>query len=430
MARLTAACVPFLCAAALAQQPAPFVWRELAAADTIAVGLSWTRDLLVEDEEGEGGACGVAIVLAECRLQRARTHVPGLVATALHVDRDVSCVVGVVPAAHEGLAVAFLRALLDDELPMSDDDIALVVARTALAADDAEFLYPGDVQARRAERALGVGPSTAEGVEMAKLQPAAIRDLLRQPVHRSGGGAGAVRPSLRAAVDALPFGRTPDPRSGRTMLFPAPAAGAPTSETHARVDQPFVMAAFRAPDREQWPAFAVALEVARARGARRLPGRGSEGRARTPLVAWSWVAGDRVVRFHRRGTEARRLLPGEQPEADAAAEAAATWHELAAFLDDLRERPPAAAEVQAAKAALVAELGLAVDADRVVVGPFVSGWLLVQMLGPRRGIDAVAIEAVDAAAAHAVLTAAIEPGKGYHHELLPLPRTDRTWPRR
>jgi hypothetical protein len=190
------------------------------------------------------------------------------------------------------------------------------------------------------------------------------------------------------------------------------------------------MAAFRAPDTSQLPAFAVAVEVARARAAKRFRFGGSELRAHAPFVAWSWPAGDSCVRFFRRGREPRHLIKGERFEADAAAEAAATWSELAAFLDDLRDRPPSADEVAQARQALLAELGLAVAADRPIPAAVLPGWLLVQLLATRRGIDAAAIAAVEPAAAHAVLTAAIESGKGCHHELLPLPLADRTWPRR
>ncbi len=429
MSRLTAWLVLFVGAfAAPAQQPGEFVWRELPHAQALAVGLVWWRGFDVDLFDAR--STGVSTVLAECRLARARARVKGLVASPGHVDRDFSVVIGVVPGAGETQALEFLRALLD-EAPMTDDEIALVVARTALAADGAEFLYPGDVLAARARRAFGGMPSAGDSAQMAALRPDAVREQMRVAVPVTGGGAGAVTASLRAAVAALPLPARDDAlRFSSLMLSPATAGKGLRTEQHSRIDQPFVMAAFQAPEKAQLAAFAVTLQVARARAAKFFRYRGSEARAHAPFVAWSWVADDPVVCFHRRGTEPKKLIKGERLEADAAAEAAATWAELAVFLDDLRDRPPSAAEVAAARQALVDEMGLVIPHDRPVTAAVLPGWLLVQLLAARRGIDAAAIAAVEPAAAHAVLVAAIASGKGCYHELLPVPRADRTWPRR
>jgi hypothetical protein len=196
-------------------------------------------------------------------------------------------------------------------------------------------------------------------------------------------------------------------------------------EVHSRVDQPFVMAAFRVP-LEGLEAFAVGIEVAKERAARRFKLRGSEMRARTPVVAWSWLAGDSVVRFHRRGEEPRRLLPGEAA-ADAAAELAATTAELEAFLQDLRQNAPGAAEVSNACTHAVVELGLAEPTLANSDPSVLAGRLRAAMLARRRGIEAAAIAAVTPAQVQQALQGTLDAKRAYWHALMPAPQAGMGW---
>jgi hypothetical protein len=198
---------------------------------------------------------------------------------------------------------------------------------------------------------------------------------------------------------------------------------------HARIDQPFVMVAFAAPDGAERAAFAVACEVLRARAARRWRLHGTESFAGTPSVAWSWLHGDTFARVHRRGRDVFRLLPGEDA-ADVHEELAATRAEVAALLHDLQHVPPTAAEVSKACTDLALELGLAPAArasgDAAVLAPR----LLAALLAARRGVDAAALAEVTAAAVQRTLAACFAPAAARWHALLPEARAGYGWRRR
>jgi hypothetical protein len=254
-----------------------------------------------------------------------------------------------------------------------------------------------------------------------------VRGWLRQRTGVVGAVRGAVEAPLRERLGRLTLvAEPPPPRPRQPLSNPSPGIH---EEVHSRVDQPFVMAAFAAPGPAALPAFVVAHEVARDRAARRFQLRGSELRARTPFVAWSPLAGDDLVCFHRRGVQFVQLLPGEVA-AGAKDELAATAAELAAFLQDLRQDPPTAAEVAKARTHAVAELGLEpptlANCDPAVLG----GRLRAAMLASRRGIDLASIAAVGVAEVQQVLGTVLDPAGAYWHALMPAPQPDRGWRRR
>lgn len=411
------ACVAWLSLALGVRVPCqqPLLVREIAGANATAVGVLWQHD----------GDRAIARVLAECRRTRAGDRAPALVSSAVHVDGELAGVVGVARAGDEATVLAFVTALLDDASPGVADRCTLAIARGALCVDDEQFLYPGSVLACRARAAFGVAGAhdTASSV-LAALTVPQVGDRLGRGGALAIGVAGQVSPGLLAALRGLrlpPTAAEPH-RAGAAAVPPGGQA-----EIHTRVDQPFVMAAFPVPEDVSRPALAVALEVARARAAKGL--RGSEALARTPAVAWSLLAGDDVVCFHRRGRNPVGLLPGETG-ADAAAERAATAAELEAFLQQLRDDPPRAPELAAARAHLIAEAGLAEGLAGAGDAAVVGGRLLAALLASHRRIEASAVSAVTAEAAHAALVATLVRERGYWHSLLPEPRKDRGWRRR
>ncbi len=420
-------------AAALAQAHGGWVYREVPAASATAVGLIWEHrlGLLAVD-------CGCARVLAECRLQRARAAVPDVLSVHLHVDQDVTCIVAVVPAAAESAAIAFIKALLADATPMSDDELLTAIARAALVADDEQFIYPGGVLRARSLARQWPWAAQGDSATMASMTPTQVRAWLCEPTMVAGEVRGAVSPTLRAALGQIEFPQSDEFRNDENRKrgddarydISYQAAGGVRQELHSRVDQPFVMAAFWLACFADRPALAVGLEVAKARAVRRFRVRGSELRAHTPVVAWSWLAGDEIVRFHRQGEQPAVLLRGEVMRADAAAETAATVAELESFLAELRQKPPTDREVSNARTHLITELGLAAfttaDGEPAVCG----GRLMASLLGGRRRVDKRGIENVTPASAHAAIVYVLSPANAYWHALLPAARPDRGWRQR
>ena len=123
--------------------PAQVLERHLLHVDgatATAVGVLWAHGY---DDDGPG-ECGLARVLASCRLARAERVGP-LLASGMLVGGDFSIVFGVVAGDDVGRAQEFVAALRDDDAELDDDQLALLIARAALAADDSEFVYPGGV---------------------------------------------------------------------------------------------------------------------------------------------------------------------------------------------------------------------------------------------------------------------------------------------
>ncbi|MCR9248232.1 MAG: hypothetical protein NXI31_24655 [bacterium] len=359
------------------------------------------------------GESGVARVLARLRLQRARAAVPEAGRSGSLVGADVSILFVSVPQDRWPLGAAFVRALFDDELPLTTDEIALATARVALAVDDAEWLYPGWVLQSRARRALLTGSAQrglhGDARSVQQVTPARVRELLG----RACGVEHAVFGAVPAAVRELRLpGRPPQGAPPRRAVEPAKsvrepsgsAPGSPTIAKHSRVNGPFVAVAARAPGPAEHAAFAVGVEVARARARRRLPNRLFEAHrfARAPLVGWSWLDADAIVVLTRRGHD------GDEPEQ--------AFAELDALLADLRERPPSARELEKARRTLAHELAPLPWNSTASVSP---GRVVVAMRAARRGITSAAITGVSAAAAHRALASALAPDRLWRGGLVP-----------
>jgi len=391
-----------------------------------AVGVLW-RHGYDHDLPGERG---LAQVLAEVRLAEARSAADGLFASGARVGADHSLVFAVVSRHDVGKARAFVEALLATETLADDDALRLTIARVALAADDALFLYPGS-----ALRAIGRGnvfggparqPVGGLPCDLQRLTPARVRAALREPAPLRAAALGAVDDDLLARLAQLPW---PDACAPRGTAPPA-GVGERALEpwrVHTRVDSPFVAVSFAAPSSpDELPAFALAVEVARMRLARALPLRGSELIARAPLVSWSWLDGDAVVQFCRRGEDPEQLLPGQQPEAGGEQEADATRRELTAALQALRETPPTPAEVADARARLATELRLPAPRAQVswaTVPALYPGKLMLQLLRPLRGVDVAKLDTVTEGAVARQLQR-FAPGAGDWYGFLPAPRSN------
>jgi len=390
--------------ACAAQTPSTWRWQQVPGAGSVVFAVLWQHGY-DDDLPAESGAVRA---LAECRLLRARRAVPEAAASGVQVGGDATVAFVLVPATEAARGVAFCGALLDDTLAVDDDLVARAIARAALAADDAEWLYPGEVLASRARRHLLAGAAArgvaGSAVAVQALTPTRLRTLLRQPVGVLAVGVGSVPAAVQQQALSLPLPphAQPSPPPIATAVDAPPVADV---QPHPRVDGPFVAITFVVPPAVDRAALAVAIEVARGRAARTLRLRGGEAQARAPLVAWSWLRGEPLLRFHRRGVD------GGDPDRP--------WGELDALLADLVERPPTAVECDTAVRTLRAELGL-LPPTAAVDGAALPGWAMASLLARWRQIDGAAVAAVTAGAAHAALRATCGTDRVYRGGLVPL----------
>ena len=198
---------PLLLAALPIAAQQPFAWQPIAGATATAVGVLWSHGY----DDDPRDRCGLAHVLTHCRLERARAAVPGVAVSGMQVGGDYALAFAVVDGADGVRAAGFLRSLLDDvggAAAPTDDQLALWIARIALAADDAEYLYPGTVLRARVRRAVGVGTRldrapAGDAAAIAALTPADVRRAMVAPVAARGAALGAVTATMRQAIESL-----------------------------------------------------------------------------------------------------------------------------------------------------------------------------------------------------------------------------------
>lgn len=395
--------------AARAQAPMPWSWWELPAANATVLAVRWHGGFDL-DAPGEAGACRV---LAECRLQRARAAVPAVRGSGVRVSHVDSIGFVLVDAGDWSAAQRFVEHLLDDTLPLGDDPIDLAIARAALEADDAEWLYPGQVLASVARAELFAGSAAAHGVAgdaaaIQRLTPARVRELLRVPTAVQGLGLGHLPPALQSAL----AGRFPVGVAGPVpAMVVAPTADRPmVVRPHARPKAPFVAVGLPVPPTVDRRMLAIGLQIARTRAAAALPPSQEELLARAPRVQWSWIDADPVVLFCLRA-----------PNGGSVASARAALERL---LAGLRDVAPSEGECAAAAAALQAELGLPPWTDEqqaalAMVPGALPGKAIAWLSAGARGIDATAVLGVDPAAVQRALQATLVAGTGCWAAVVP-----------
>lgn len=373
--------------------------------------------------------------LAEVRLRAAAAAVPSLRQVSLRILGDAAVVFAIgTPGEAAGLA-RWLRVALAP-LPLDDDTLALAAARAARLADDAAFVYPGEVLVSRARVRIGgqagwAVPMRGDPAVLLAVSPTRLRQELGRPVAAEVLVLGAIPPELREALRDLTTLPWPMVRRS-TAVSPSPGqvefATGLAVERHERVDAPFVAAAFPVPHGSP-AALALGLEVARGRAARRFGARRSGVLARAPYIAWSWLDAAPLVVFHRRGKDPVDRWPGEPLAHDASWAASATEAELLGFLDELRTVPPTASELAEARRGLFAELAMASGepAPSALPAALLPARALAVLFAARRGLDADALASVDEAELVRTLRALLAPDQASFHALLPLERADRHW---
>lgn len=408
---------------AVAQQVRPLV-HAVHGATATAVGVLWHRGL----DDDEAGVSGVSRVLAESRLHRARTAAPGVTRCGCSVGRDHALVFGVAPADDPAAVRAFVAALLDDTLPLADDDLRLIVARAALTADDDEFHYPGAMLETAARRRLFAGDPagrapSGDAVALSRLTPDDVRRLLTEPAPVRLAALGVVGDAVLRELIALQPGSPPPPMRPRPAPRSVRLDAAPVEYT--RVDSPFVAVAFAVG--QSSPELALGVEVAKERARRTWKVRGTELLAHAPFVRWSWAEDDLLLQFCRRGEDPEELLPGQLAEAGREDEAAAVQREVQLLLADLRDRPPAESELTAARRSLAVALALPGPGEATAWAAqpaLLPGRLQALMLRELHGIDLSPLASATPEGVHTALRAALDPSRASRQTMLPLHRSD------
>lgn len=429
---MRAFCSSLLLACAVPAQ-GPCTWLHLDGADATAVGVLYPTGF----DDDPKGRSGLAAVAAAARLEQGRRNAGALLASGVQVGSDYAIVFAVVGRDGIDAAVAFLEGVRRDGADLDDDVLALAIARAALAADDAEFLYPGDVMRTRARRRIGAGtalvrPPYGQATECIELTPAIVRERLAAPTPVRVAALGAVDQRWIDAVGGIASPADPCAPAAVLVCRPPRRERERTEDVSARADSPYVAVAFAAPPAADRPAFALAMEIARARAFGRFRLRGRELFARAPFVRWSWLRADPLAVFFRRGEDNVQLLPGERPKATVDDEVDATQRELQALLEDLRTVPPTANEMAAARAALRSQLGLPGPGESA---PWASeaatlpGRLQVLLLRGYHAIDVAILDSVSPAMVAASMKATLGPARSSWHAMVPR-RRDRLGYRR
>jgi hypothetical protein len=364
------------CLASVLLAQAPPSWRVQESSD--AAGCAVVVEFAHGFDHDPADCRGLARVLAEVRLAAARRAAPAVRDAGAVVYGDVALVFAA--AARPADAAAFVAAALGGARELDDAAVTEAVAKTALAADDAAWLYPGTVLESLARRHLLLGaaarPSAGDAAVLHRLAVAEVRRHLAEPVAAAGWWFG------RAPTRDLP--------SLPAMAWPPPRPAAATESAvgdraglqspHSRIDGPYVAAACVVPADVSLPALALGMEVARSRAIRRLRLTGGEAMARAPAVAWTWREAPPLALFFRRGPD------GGEPQR--------TRAQLDDLLADLRRNQPSENELAAARRVLAVETAgpagtssgapnqaVGGDAGMAMLGRALSG-----VLAARRGL--------------------------------------------
>ena len=287
----------------------------------------------------------LALAVAGFRLQRARASLPEGARASVEVLDGMTLYHLRLPLGSE-VAADWLTGLGHRPDPEDDsDDLQLALARNALAADDASWLFPGPVLRSRARIALAAG--SAGGADLLGspifLQHCPLEELAdsvgREPgsplrVVVVGHLAGVA--SLRQALGAI---KPHEQSHGRHASLPVEAS----FSVHPRVDGAFVGVAIATPrpSVEAVP-FALMMELVRERAAEQFGMfRGGEVAAQAPFVTYSFLTGGSVLLICRRGPS---FSDNELPRA-----------EIERLLQSFRENPPRTGALQAAVRRVQAE---------------------------------------------------------------------------
>lgn len=418
-------------------------WRGMVVEGSRGLALSIAWPWSITGDAGRDR--GVAIAEASRRAAAADAALPAGARTETEIGHGFTRFGLVLESASSQALAPWLAALAAplEGMPsdVRPDALARDLALAALAADDSDWLFPGDRLLGSAQRQVLAGSpfATGRGGDAEALQRVTAAEL------ESALAAAPPAPLVVAAIGEVNLLAQFE---SLVALLPRPAATSgvrPRTPESPRIDldapppfveHPRVDAAFAAIALPTRPleaggiAEAVAVEVLRRRARQRFSDfRGGELFARAPFVAGDLLVGDPLVVLHRRGPTPDLLVPG------AAAPEPATLvslphRELVELLRDCERNPVGAAEAASALGVVRAEWAVPPFSDalraamrrlpQAGAGPARTLCLL-----RRRGLDDEAVRAgleLDAMAVSAALRALVE-RVSWHGGLVPVPAT-------
>ncbi len=271
------------------------------------ISVAWPETVL--DDAAHSRALAYAVAVHRAAI--ADRVLPQQVRTQIELGNGFTVLSAHVPADSLDAGARWLRALAGPFGDRADADVAdRSQALAALAADDADWLYPGEALHGMARRAMfAAGDARAIGALgdasfLLSMPRESFVAALQAPV--SGGLRVAIvgdRSAFDAVEAALLEIGCESPKSERRLLplpqqEPSPLAFAP----HPRIDAHYVACAFHAPQGPVSMARLVAIEVVRIRARTRFQSpRGNESLARAPFVQNDPLLGDPLLLLFRRG---------------------------------------------------------------------------------------------------------------------------------
>lgn len=315
-----AACVCACASLAVAQGSAlPDGWESSAQghrfrfveADCGACGISVAWDHAAGTDAAPSNALAHAVALR--RAAEADRVLPSRVRTQVEFADGFAVFSVWLPGDALETGPAWLSTLCGSVAAERGDDMsARCIALAALAADDYEWLYPGEALQARLRRALfdGSDPRACgplgSSASLLALKPESFGKASKElpPLGlqvAAVGPKGALDP-LRAALAAIPCGAAV--ANAARMPARKPVDEALRFVPHPRIDAHYVACALALPDETPGLARLIAVEALRIRARSRfLSQRGNESLARAPFVSHEALLGDSMLTITRRGAQ-------------------------------------------------------------------------------------------------------------------------------
>ncbi len=322
---------------------------EVPQTDAVAIAVVWPWRPLVDG----GAQRALEHALAMQRAVNADAVLPAGATTQRELGDGFTVFSVVLRSASPTTAASWLEALLRPFGDCSTDTLARTLALAALAADDADWLYPGEVLHGLARRAVFAATSRATGVlgDASSLQRCGTAAFvtasalpLSAPLRVCTVGEASVGARLWLVLANVAAGPTPATIEAANWRHDGTLPIA--LEPHPRIDAAYVAAALRLPvPSDDSLSAAAAIELLRLRARTRFQSwRGNESLARAPFVQADFLLGDPLVMLFRRA-------PAEGgPEVPR--------RELESLLASYETTPPTAGEIAAALAVVRAELAV------------------------------------------------------------------------
>ncbi len=221
--------------------------------------------------------------------------------------------------------LGFLLQVLQGELALTADQLAMVLGRARLAADDATWLYPGPMLRQMARQQCMQAPPLGRAEELEGLTLADLQQRLRNAYGPQGAwlvsigdmDSDAWQSKLSKAMSGL-TSRPSTSQSFTAKPMQVAQGKAELSRQHPRLQAPYVAAALMTPAAQDadYPAFLLAVTALRYAAFDRFSQSGMlalQAQAKAPFLHFRVWDGDSLLVLHRRGVDGVAVaLPEKQ----------------------------------------------------------------------------------------------------------------------